>query len=50
MGASAFMIYHWFQNPGFTLLEKIFGPIPDYIQILSSTFYMYSCITKTYID
>jgi len=50
MGASAFMIYHWFQNPGFTILEKIIGPIPDYIQILSSIFYMYSCITKNYID
>ncbi len=50
MGASTFMIFHWFQNPGFTLSEKIIGPIPDYIQLLSSIFYMYSCITKTYLD
>ena len=50
MGASAFMIYHWFQNPGFTLYEKIIGPVPDYIQLLSSIFYMYSCVTKTYLD
>jgi hypothetical protein len=50
MGASTFMIFHWFQNPGFTLYEKIIGPIPDYIQLLSSIFYMYSCITKTYLD
>jgi hypothetical protein len=50
MGASAFMIYHWFSNPGFTLIEKIIGPIPDYLQLLLSSFYIVSCVTKTYID
>jgi hypothetical protein len=50
MGASAFMIYHWFSNPGFTLIEKILGPIPDYLQLLLSSVYIYSCVTKNYID
>jgi hypothetical protein len=49
MGASAFIIYELFgTNSGYTLLEQIFLPIPDYIQMGSSIFYMYACVSKNY--
>ena len=47
LGASVFIIYGWFKNPGYTLEEKRVGPIPDYIQIVTSLFYMYQCLLKT---
>ena len=47
IGASSFMVYNWFTNPGYTLIERILGPIPDYIQVVLSMFYMYSCVTNT---
>jgi hypothetical protein len=50
MGASAFMIYHWLSNPGFTNTEYFFGPIADYFQIIVSIIYMYACISKEYLD
>ena len=31
MAGSTFMAYNWFTNDGNTLLEKIIGPIPDYL-------------------
>jgi hypothetical protein len=46
MGASFFIILQWWKNPGYTLIEKIIGPIPDYTQMLFSLYYMYTCITK----
>lgn len=50
MGASFFISLHWWTNPGYTLIEKIIGPIPDYLQILLSIYYMYTCITKHNVD
>ena len=46
LGASAFMVYEWFSNPGFILAERIIGPIPDYAQLALSLFYMIACIAK----
>ena len=40
------MIYTWFKNPGYSLPEYLIGPIPDYIQIIASFFYMYQCLFK----
>jgi len=48
IGASAFIIRQWFINPGFTTIEKIIGPIVDYIQIGLSFFYIYGCISNNY--
>ena len=47
LGASLFVIYNWFRNPGYTIEEKIIGPIPDYVQFLTSLYYMYHCLLKT---
>jgi hypothetical protein len=46
MGASFFMILHWWKNPGYEWVERIIGPIPDYLQMIASVYYMYSCIIK----
>ena len=47
IGASSFMVYEWFANPGYTDIERIVGPIADYIQVALSIFYMYSCVAKS---
>ena len=47
LGTSLFVIYNWFRNPGYTIEEKIIGPIPDYVQIVTSIYYMYNCLLKT---
>lgn len=47
LGASVFVIYNWFRNSGYTTVEKVIGPIPDYIQIVTSLFYMYQCFIKS---
>ncbi len=47
LGASVFVIYNWFRNPGYTILEKAIGPIPDYFQIVASLVYMYNCFIKS---
>jgi hypothetical protein len=48
VAATAFMIYEWFSNQGFTDVEKILGPIFDYVQVGLSFFYMYACVSKNY--
>ena len=48
MGASAFMIYEWWTNPGYTLVERILGPMTDYMQVGLSVFYMYACVSKNF--
>ena len=50
MGASAFMIYHWMSNPGFTDAEYFFGSFPDFLQIVLSMIYMFACVTGRYLD
>lgn len=54
MGASGFMIYSWYANKGFTVFEKIVGPLPDYAQLGFQSVYMYKCIkdkdTKEILD
>ncbi len=47
LGASVFVIYNWFRNPGYTILEKAIGPVPDYFQIVASLVYMYNCFIKS---
>ena len=47
MAASFFMAYEVWNNKGFVLAEKIILPIPDYIQLGSSLYYMIACITST---
>jgi hypothetical protein len=48
IGASSFMVYEWWANPGFTIYERIIGPIPDYAQIVLSIFYMYACFSNNF--
>lgn len=50
MGASAYVIYQYWHNQGYTLIEKLLGPVPDYAQIVLSIYYMYSCIVKRNIQ
>lgn len=45
-----FVASQWWVAPGFTLIESLLGPIPDYIQVVFSLFYMYACVTKNYTD
>jgi len=39
------VIYTWFKNPGYSLPEYLIGPIPDYIQIIASFFYIVKMAT-----
>lgn len=46
MGASALMVYQWWVRD-YTIYEKIIGPIPDYVQLIVSAFYMFTCVTNS---
>lgn len=48
VGASAFMIYEWYSNPGYTAWERGLGPLVDYLQVGLSMYYMYACVTHNY--
>lgn len=38
------MVYDWFRKDKYTLPEQIVGPIPDFLQIIFSGFYMFTCL------
>ena len=47
MAASFFMAYEVWNNEGFVLAEKIILPVPDYVQLGASLYYMITCITNS---
>lgn len=37
---SGYMIYNWFTIPGFSLYERVLGPLGDYLQIVLQFIFM----------